>query len=63
VTYFVTKARYYPPYIDADDTFGEVVDDTPDYGSDLVVREEVRLGRDGKLELTLPLERDPEAGR
>jgi alpha-2-macroglobulin len=59
VTYFVTKANYYAYTYD-----GETYDgsgETADYGSDLVIREEARLDKNGSLEVSLPLEKNPNA--
>lgn len=58
VNYNVTRAPYYPPGFDSD--YLPPGDEGRDYGSDLVIQEETRLNAGGDLDLTLPLERDPD---
>ncbi len=59
VTYFVTKANYYAYTYDGETYDGS--SETSDYGSDLVIREEARLDQNGSLEVSLPLEKNPDA--
>ncbi len=58
VNYNVTRAPYYPPGFDSDSL--PPGDEGRDYVSDLVIQEETRLNANGDLDLTLPLERDPD---
>ncbi len=59
VTYFVTKANYYAYTYDGETYDGS--SESADYGSDLVIREEARLDQNGSLEVSLPLEKNPNA--
>ena len=58
LTYSVTRAPYYPPGFDAETLPPDQQDQGPDYGSDLVIQEDTRLGAGGDLDLSLPLARD-----
>jgi alpha-2-macroglobulin len=59
VTYYVTKANYYSYSYDGETWDGS--DSPSDYGSDIVIREEARLDQNGSLEVSLPLEKNPNA--
>ncbi|WP_293911936.1 MG2 domain-containing protein, partial [Deinococcus sp.] len=58
VNYNVTRAPYYAPGFDSE-SLAPDSGNSSDYGSDLVIQDETRLDKNGDLNLTLPLAKDP----